>query len=376
MDRFDNEPEHPFLCIFSLQHAAYFDRDFCWYPSKEGENISNVYKFVENEVLGFFTLYLFISALIRDSVSQIHSRNIRIFMCVLQSLIYYCRSALAVAVLCFGGAYGVVASVICTLIGKQYLAQWTTARCFYYAMAIVFGIDVKVENEHYLDNLPFIIISNHQSALDIFMLGRLFPRGCTVTAKKSLKYVPFLGWFMALSGTLFLERTNRKKSVDVLNHGLERMKKHKRALWIFPEGTRSYTTELTMLPFKKGAFHLAQQGGVPIVPIVVSNTSSLLNPKWKIFNRGCIVVKILEPIPTDNLKKEDIGKFSEKVRDIMIAELQKVGYSPAVVDTDLPPEVKLWQQRQVDSRRNSSDVSEVLSSENTADKVVDAVKEF
>lgn len=304
-------------------------------------------------------------------------------MCLLRNLIYYTRSALAVLVLCTGGLYGVIASVFCTLIGKQYLAQWTTGRFFYYAMAIVFGIDVKVENEHYLDNKPFIIIANHQSALDIFMLGRVFPKGCTITAKKSLKYTPFLGWFMALSGTLFLERSNRTKSIEVLNRSLEKMKKKKRALWIFAEGTRSYSTELTMLPFKKGAFHLAQQGGVPIVPVVVSNTSTLLNPKWKIFNRGCINVKILEPIPTNELKKEDVGKFSEDVRDLMVGELKKMGYSPYFKDTDVPPEVKLLERRaseHTDDQDNTcsseSDLSEAISSENTSERIHESVKEF
>ncbi|QLG73639.1 hypothetical protein HG535_0F01500 [Zygotorulaspora mrakii] len=298
-------------------------------------------------------------------------------MYLLRGLIYYSRSTLAALVLCAGGLYGTVASILFTLVGKQYLAQWVTARFFYYAMAIVFGIDVKVENEHYLDNKPFIIVANHQSALDIFMLGRVFPKGCTVTAKKSLKYIPFLGWFMALSGTLFLERSNRAKSVAVLNRGLENMKKKKRALWMFAEGTRSYTTELTMLPFKKGAFHLAQQGGIPIVPVVVSNTSTLMNPKWKIFNRGCINVKILKPIPTIDLKKEDIGKFSEDVRDLMVTELKKIGYSTYICDTDVPPEVKLLERRRLENEdSNESDSSEALSSENSAERVTNTIKEF
>lgn len=259
---------------------------------------------------------------------------------MLRAALYYGRSTLAVAVLCGCALYGVTASAVLTLVGKQHLAQWATARCFYYAMALIMGVDVKVENERYLENKPYIIVSNHQSALDVLMLGRVFPKGCTMTAKKSLKYAPFLGWFMALSGTLFLERTDRQKSVETLNRSLEVLKEEKRALWIFPEGTRSYTTNLTMLPFKKGAFHLARQGKLPIVPVVVSNTSTLMNPKWKVFNRGCIVVRVMKPIATDNLSVEEVGNFSEDIRDKMLIELQDLSYSPANNDTNIPPDAK------------------------------------
>lgn len=295
-------------------------------------------------------------------------------MCFLKSLIYYTRTFLAAAIICGGSVFGVVAGIVCTAIGKQHLAQWATARCFYYSMALFFGIDVRVENEQYLQDLPCIIVANHQSALDIFMLGRMFPRGCTVTAKKSLKYMPFLGWFMALSGTLFLERNNRAKSVDTLNRGLQNIKQKKRALWIFPEGTRSYTTKLEMLPFKKGAFHLAQQGELPIVPIVVSNTSTLMNPKLKIYNRGYISARVLKPISTVGLKKEDVGALCEKVRNMMVEELQDVGYSPAINDTGLPVEAIEYEKRR--QYADHQDVSEVLSSENSTERVTDSVKEF
>ncbi|EJS44387.1 slc1p [Saccharomyces arboricola H-6] len=259
-------------------------------------------------------------------------------MSVPAKFLYCLRSVLVILALSSCGLYGVIASIFCTLIGKRYLAQWTTARCFYHVMKLLLGLDVKVVGEENLTNKPFVIIANHQSTLDIFMLGRIFPPGCTVTAKKSLKWVPFLGWFMALSGTYFLDRSKRKESIETLNRGMENVRKNKRVLWVFPEGTRSYTSELTMLPFKKGAFHLAQQGKIPIVPVVVSNTSTLVSPKYGVFNRGCMIVKILKPISTENLTKDKVGEFAEKVRDQMIDTLKEIGYSPAHNDTNLPPQ--------------------------------------
>lgn len=286
---------------------------------------------------------------------------------MLSKALYYIRSTLAVVVLCGCALYGVTASIVLTLVGKQHLAQWATARCFYYSMALVLGIDVKVENEHYLENKPYIIVSNHQSALDILMLGRVFPQGCTITSKKSLKYTPFLGWFMTLSGTLFLERADRQKSVETLNRSLEVLKREKRSLWIFPEGTRSYSTSLNILPFKKGAFHLARQGKIPVIPVVVSNTSTLMNPKWKVFNRGCIVARIMKPVPTDHLGAEDVGKFSEALREDMISELQDLAYSPASNDTNMPPEAKAYKR---------VETSTAVSSENTFERSSTATKEI
>lgn len=258
--------------------------------------------------------------------------------------LYYARVVLAIVVLMVSAAYGTIASLVCTLIGKQHLAQYTTARFYYYAMKWIMGIDVKVIGEEKLENKPFIAVSNHQSTLDILMLGRMFPPGCTITAKTSLKWVPFLGWFMALSGTYFLNRSNRKQSVDTLNDGLRTIKEKKRALWIFPEGTRSYSTDLKLLPFKKGAFHLAQQGKIPIVPIIVSNTSTLMNSKNKVFNRGVITVKVMDPISTEELTPEGVAQFSEDLHDKMFAELKNIGYSEAINETNIPAEAIAFQK--------------------------------
>ena len=189
------------------------------------------------------------------------------------------------------------------------------------------------------------------------MLGSTFPQGCTVTSKKSLKYVPLLGWFMALSGTLFLDRSNRDKSVSTLNRGLQRLVKNKGSLWIFPEGTRSRTTELKMLPFKKGAFWLAKDGKIPIVPVVVSNTSTINNDKLKIFNRGEIIVKVLAPESLENIEtKEQMNEFVARIEKKMNDELKNnVGYSTPIDSTGVPKEYVDWLAKKQGSS-NTADV--------------------
>ncbi|GMM32892.1 1-acylglycerol-3-phosphate O-acyltransferase [Saccharomycopsis crataegensis] len=246
----------------------------------------------------------------------------------LQTSKFYLKTFVAVNVFFGCAIYGVVASIVLTLIGKQHLCQWATARAFYGSFSRILGIKIEVLNEERLvNNLPGILIGNHQSTLDILILGRIFPKGCTVTSKRSLQWIPFLGWFMTLSGTFFLDRSNREKSIKTLNDALSKLKSQSRSLWIFPEGTRSYTKELTLGAFKKGAFHLAVDSQLPIFPIVVSNTSNLINFKEKIFNSGTILINCLDQIPTEGLTKEDVGKLTEEARSKMLEEVEALGYS-------------------------------------------------
>lgn len=296
-------------------------------------------------------------------------------MSIWTKFVYYGKSILGVTLLSTCALYGVVASIVLTCIGKQHLAQWTTARSFYYIMGTFLGVDVEVINAENLEKLPAIFVSNHQSALDILMLGRTFPQGCTVTAKSSLKWMPFLGWFMSLSGTLFLERGNRKKSVETLNKALANLSSKKRALWVFPEGTRSHSTKPCLLPFKKGAFHLAQQGKIPIVPVVVSNTSTIMNSKYHVFNRGVITVKVLDPISTEDLKKEDVTAFTHRVQELMEREVENLGYSDVIMDTNLPPEAKASFTQVLESHSAESEDADTSSKEDTVEEAVEILEE-
>ncbi|KAI5958348.1 SLC1 [Candida theae] len=247
-----------------------------------------------------------------------------------QTVKFYLKSVVFGALVIGCALYGVVASIALRLVGKVDYAQYTVARAFLHSARLFLGINIKVKNAHYLKDLPAVVVSNHQSALDIQVLGKIFQPGYTVTSKKSLAYVPFLGWFMALSGTFFLDRAKSSKAKKVLEGALQILKLQKRALFMFPEGTRSGLETLNMLPFKKGAFHLAKQAGIPIIPVVVSNTSTIFNSKRKIFNTGEIHLEVLPPVPTKDLEtSEDVTKCCEKVRSDMIKTLQRVGYSYA-----------------------------------------------
>ncbi|GAA3290215.1 hypothetical protein GCM10020218_060420 [Dactylosporangium vinaceum] len=201
-----------------------------------------------------------------------------------------CLAAYGSLIVC--AIYGVVASVVLRLVGYGRVSQWATARSFKWVMRFTTGVRFDiVEGQEHLSTRPAVIIGNHQSELDVLMLGAIFPPYCSVTAKKSLRYVPFLGWFMSLSRTVFIDRANRETAVKAFDSAAEEMRVHRQSVFIFPEGTRSYSDKPELLSFKKGAFHLAVKAGVPVVPVVVENYSHILAPKKYRFEAGSIKIR-------------------------------------------------------------------------------------
>lgn len=278
---------------------------------------------------------------------------------VLSKIKFYLKSIIFGSVIAGCAIYGVIASILLRIVGKIEYAQYTVARVFYHTFRTLLGVKITIKNEHYLKGLPAIVISNHQSALDILILGKVFQPGYTVTSKASLKYVPFLGWFMALSGTFFLNRSKSAQAKKVLDGALQNLKQQERALFMFPEGTRSATEALDMLPFKKGAFHLAKQARIPVIPVVVSNTSTIFNAKRKIFNTGEIFIEVLPPVSTDDLEtNEDVTNICAEVRKSMVEKLKSIGYSKA-------PGVKPSEDHYPSENENPTDTETEVISEQT-----------
>lgn len=201
-----------------------------------------------------------------------------------------CLAAYGSLLLC--AIYGVIASITLRLVGYSRVSQWATARSFKWVMRYTTGVRFDiVEGIEHLSTRPAVFIGNHQTELDVLMLGTIFPPYCSVTAKKSLARIPFLGWFMALSRTVFIDRANRETAVKAFDGASDEMRLHRQSVFIFPEGTRSYSDEPKLLSFKKGAFHLAVKAGVPIVPIVTENYAHVMSPRAMRFEAGSIRVK-------------------------------------------------------------------------------------
>jgi 1-acyl-sn-glycerol-3-phosphate acyltransferase len=164
---------------------------------------------------------------------------------------------------------------------------------------------------------PFVIVANHQSILDILMLARL-PREMKWVAKESLFKIPWAGWMLRMAGDIAIRRGDAESGGEALGKAKAYLARGM-SVMIFPEGTRS--AKGTLLPFKSGAFRLAIDAGVPVLPIAVHGTAHGM-PKGGPWVRPCqAFARILTPISTAGRTVEDAGKLKEEVRRLIAAEL-------------------------------------------------------
>ncbi|CAH0386919.1 unnamed protein product [Bemisia tabaci] len=179
------------------------------------------------------------------------------------------------------------------------------------------GVNWQIRGqENVVKNNGAVVVINHQSALDMLVLADLFPffDGLTNIAKKEILYYGTYGFASWLQGTIFIDRANSGKAVETLNKTAEHIRKNKLKLTMFPEGTRNGGKEL--LPFKKGAFHVAIASQLPIQPIVIAKYP-FLDAKTHTFGSGTSHVKILPPISTVGLTKADMDQLIERTRSTM-----------------------------------------------------------
>ncbi|PPQ87022.1 hypothetical protein CVT24_002671 [Panaeolus cyanescens] len=124
---------------------------------------------------------------------------------------------------------------------------------------------------------------------------------------------------MTMSGTIFIDRGNSARARKSVDDAITRMKKERSSLWMFPEGTRHMSKEASMLPLKKGGFHMAINAGIPIIPIVTQNYWNIY--RKGIFNSGVIKVRVLPAIHTAGLTIADVGSLTTRVHDAMLESL-------------------------------------------------------
>lgn len=171
-------------------------------------------------------------------------------------------------------------------------------------------------HENIVQDSGCVVLMNHQSALDILVLAELWlvMERCAVIAKKEVFYLWPFGLACWLWGTIFIDRVNVGKAQNTINSAEDMIRNNKVRLCMFPEGTRNGSA--TLLPFKKGAFHVAIASQTPIQPIVVSRYH-FLDDRKKVFNSGYSIVNILPPIPTAGMTKNDLETLMERTRYVM-----------------------------------------------------------
>jgi len=204
-------------------------------------------------------------------------------------------------------------AIIVALFSRDGNAPHLVARAWARSILFVSGIHVHVNG---LKNLNVggscILMPNHQSNFDIPVLLGCLPIQFRWLAKAELFKIPIFGRGMRGCGYISIDRSNRKSAFQSLAEAAAKIRNGVSVL-IFPEGTRSRDGKI--LPFKKGGFVLSVDAGVPIVPIVIFNTWSIM-PKGRLRIRTqSVQMDILAPIPTSGYTRKTKDDLMDSVRN-------------------------------------------------------------
>ncbi len=190
------------------------------------------------------------------------------------------------------------------------------------------GLELDVEGEeHAWKSRPCVFIFNHQSQADVLILPTLLRRDLAGVGKKEIGNVPILGKLMQFGGTVLIDRENSSSAKEAMKPLVDVMLKEGRSVCIAPEGTRSTSTNLGR--FKKGAFHLAMQAGVPIVPIVIHNAIDVAPRGQFVFKPATVKVTVLPAVDTSNWSISSMDEHVHDVRDMFLRELDQMRFQPS-----------------------------------------------
>jgi 1-acyl-sn-glycerol-3-phosphate acyltransferase len=160
---------------------------------------------------------------------------------------------------------------------------------------------------------PYVAVANHESWADIFLISH-FPWEMKWLSKDAIFKIPVMGWMMRMASDIPIKRGKRESIVSAMQGCRDRLQK-KVSVMIFPEGTRAPTEEL--LPFKDGAFRLAIDSQVPILPIAVSGTRHCMAKHSFRFRPARAKARVLPPVSTEGMTLADVPALRDKVRDII-----------------------------------------------------------
>jgi 1-acyl-sn-glycerol-3-phosphate acyltransferase len=190
------------------------------------------------------------------------------------------------------------------------------ARAFSVFMRAALGWRIALEEgERLRSAIPAVFVVTHQSNLDIVVFGAVFPPRTAAVGKKELRGLPLFGWFFEFTGNILLDRSDPVRARASIEEAAARIARERISVWMFPEGHRNGRP--TLLPFKKGAFHLAVAAQVPIVPIVAEPLWSVLDAARWLVRPGRIRIRVLPPIATAGRTAADVDALIEETRAAM-----------------------------------------------------------
>jgi len=178
---------------------------------------------------------------------------------------------------------------------------------------------LEVEGAESIDwSRPVVLVSNHQSMIDVCALFRAVPVPLRFALKRELAAVPVVGWYARAMGMVFIDRSNARDARDKLRSAVAHLRGAS-AIVAFPEGTRS--RDGSVGPFKGGAFQLAIEAGVPVVPVAISGSGAVLPASGFAVRPGTIRLRFGEPLSTEGLQPQDRNALAQRARSAIAAML-------------------------------------------------------
>lgn len=222
---------------------------------------------------------------------------------------------------------------IYALTGSRRESQNFSFSLFADTASALIGMDLKVKGEEHLwSHRPAVFVFNHQSKADIIIAAKLLRRDIAGVGKQEIKKeTPILGKVLELGGVVFIDRADGKSAIKAMTPLIDAMRKQGKSVVLAPEGTR--TVSRTLAPFKKGAFHLAMQAGVPMVPIVIHNAGDVAPKGDFVFRAATVEVEVLPPIDTSDWRVETIDEHVREVRNLFARTLGQGEEQPRTTRT-------------------------------------------
>ncbi len=231
------------------------------------------------------------------------------------------RYILIITILAIYLICGIINLPILAIIGK--FSRETKDKISYFMVSktlklfvFISGAEVEVRGfENIPKDRPVLFVGNHRSFFDIIIGYSIHPPYMGYVAKKELKKIPLLAPWMTNMHCLFLDRSNPKEGLKMIQNGVQKLN-NGISMFIFPEGTRGHKDD-EMKPFKAGSLKMAEKANVPIVPVAINNTSAIWEDHFPRVCKTHVIFEYCEPIETANMDKEQKKNLCNDVETII-----------------------------------------------------------
>lgn len=178
-----------------------------------------------------------------------------------------------------------------------------------------------VGREHADPHKSYVIVLNHNTVIDIPTLYYL-PLNFRWVSKREVFRVPFFGQFLVLHGDICIDRGRAAEALEQMVGEGRKWLERGASVAVFPEGTRSKDGEIHR--FKTGAFTLAKEAGVGILPVVLDGTTTLIRKNLMFDWRNRITIRVLPPVPAEEVAATEVHELTLRVHDSMVGALAEM----------------------------------------------------